>query len=194
MTEPPATLLAAYRRRDPDAVAQMAARALQIALRTATAMLGDRDQAADVAQDTAVEVLRGADRVRHAETLDAWIHTIAVRHTMRHLRKRRARVQREIPLDEVPQSDLATGGEGPTDGIERRELATALLHAMESLPTKQRMALVLRYVHDLSHQQIADAMGIGIGTAGSLLFRGLAALREVPGIDTFAFEDREDGL
>lgn len=192
MTEPPTQLLASLRRRDPAAADAMAARALRIALRTATAMIGDREQAADVAQDTAVDVLRGAHKVRSAETLDAWIHTIAVRHTMRHIRKRRARTQREIPLDELPEVLEAAGQELPIEAATRRELATALMQALELLPPKQRMAVVLRYVHDLPHQEIADVMGIGIGTAGSLIFRGVTALRGVPGVEAFADERGED--
>jgi RNA polymerase sigma factor (sigma-70 family) len=194
MTEPPTKLLAAYRRRDPEAAAELAARALRIALRTATAMLGDRDQAADVAQDTAIDVLRGANRVKDAEALDAWIHTIAVRQTMHHIRRRRTRTQREIRLDELPEADEATGAESLGDVAVRRQLTATLLEAMETLPAKQRMAVVLRYVHDLPHQQIADAMGIGVGTAGSLISRGVAALRGIPGIEAFADGDAEDGL
>ncbi len=186
MKNDPAQLLAAFRSQDPDAADRLAERALRIALGTATAMLGSREHASDVAQDTAVEVLRGAQSVRNPDTLDAWIHRIAVRQTMRLIRRNRVRAQREIPLQDLsPALEPADLGL-PHDAAERRELVEALKGAIDLLPAKQRMALVLRYVHDLSHEEIADAMGVRPGTAGSLVSRGRAALRTIQALEQFA--------
>jgi RNA polymerase sigma-70 factor (ECF subfamily) len=190
MSDDPAKLLEAYRNQEPDAADRLATRALRIALRTATAMLGNREHAGDVAQDTAVEVLRGAQRVRNPDTLDAWIHRIAVRQTMRLIRRNRSRAQREVPIQDVPDALEPAGWELPHDAAERRELAEALRGAIDLLPERQRIALVLRYVHDLSHEQIAEAMGVRPGTAGALISRGRAALRTTQALEQFAEDER----
>ena len=190
MSDDPAKVLEAYRNQEPGAADRLAARALRIALRTATAMLGNREHAGDVAQDTAMEVLLGAHRVRNPDTLDAWIHRIAVRQTMRLIRRNRSRARLEVPIQEVPEVLEPGGPELPHDAAERRELAEALRGALDLLPPKQRMALVLRYVHDLSHDQIAQAMGVRPGTAGALISRGRAGLRTIQALEQFAEGER----
>lgn len=190
MTDDPATLLAAHRDRSPAAAEELAARALRIALRTATAMVRDREHAADVAQDVAVEVLRGVHRLRNPEVLDAWIHRIAVRHTMRLITKTRGRAQREVALHDMPESQQPEAQDQPYRSAERRALTGAVADALEQLPAKQRIALVLRYVHDMTHEQIAAAMDIRPGTAGALISRGRAALREGGRLAQFGDDDR----
>ena len=152
------------------------------------AMLGSRDQAADVAQDTAIEVLRGADEVRDPAALDAWIQRIAARRTMRVIRKTRARATQEAPLDSYDEVLAFAGPELPHDIAERHEIAATIRHVIAQLPPKQQMALTLRYVQDLSYEQIAQAMSTRTGTVGALISRAHATLRSDPSI-THLVED-----
>lgn len=172
-----ASLLRDHRHGRPGATEELARRALRVSLRTVTAMLGDRDLAADVAQDAAIDVVRGAHRIRDPATLDAWIHRIAVRHAMRAVKRARHRQSVERPLDEITPV-VEAGGLGDTTHriVERRELAATVRAALTTLPPKQRMALALRYVHDMSYEQIADAMGERVSNVGVLISRGKAAL------------------
>jgi len=172
-----ARLLRDHREARPGAADELARRALRIALRTATAMLGDRDLAADIAQDTAIDVLRGAHRINDPASLDAWIHRIASRHALRAARRTRGRLVRERPLDELEPRLEADGAVRLQETVEQRELTATVRDALATLPAKQRLALVLRYVHDMSYDQIADAMGERSGTVGALISRGKAALR-----------------
>lgn len=191
MSDDPAKLLRAYLDQDARAAEQLAARALRIALRTAAAMLANRGLVDDIAQDVATQVLRGAHGIRQPDQLDAWIRRVAVRETMRVSRRTRRRAQREVPLDDLPAAfDVATSI-APDHAAQRRELTESLRGALALLPEKQRMALVLRYVHDLTHDQIADAMGIRPGTAGALISRGRAALRSMEALEQFAAEGGE---
>ncbi len=189
MNEDPATLLEAYRQDDSAARQRLAERALRIALRTSMGMLHDRELASDAAQDSAIEVLRSAKTVREPNHLDAWIHRIAVRHTMRLIRRQRSRTAHETPLADLPEVLEPRADGSPHDEVSRRELASTLNDAMGLLPAKQRMALVLRYVHDLSHEQIAEAMGIRPGTASALISRGTAALRTMDALEHLAHDD-----
>ena len=147
-------------------------------------MLGSREEAADVAQDVAVDVLKSLERLREPGAFDAWVHRIAVRRTMQAARRRRASTVAEVPLGLVAETDLprVEASDAAVLLARRRALAASLA----GLPPRQRLALALRYVHDLSEAQIAQALGCRPGTAASLLTRGRAALRRHPELAEFA--------
>jgi RNA polymerase sigma factor (sigma-70 family) len=158
----------------------LARRTLTIALRTAAAVTGSREQAGDIAQDVAVEALRGVGRLNDPERFDVWVHRITVRTTMRAIRRRRRRGSVEEPL--LEDAEPAIEPSAPEQVAER----TAMRLALADLPQRQRMALVLRYVHDLSEEDIAEALGCRPGTAASLLSRGRELLRQSAALADFA--------
>jgi RNA polymerase sigma factor (sigma-70 family) len=164
--------------RGTDAVARAA---LTLALRTAAAVLGSREAASDVAQDVAVEVIARVKTLRDPAAFEAWVHRITVRRTMHAIRARDRR--REEPLDErdLPCMPDPAGAR-----------AEPLVDALRELPERQRVALALRYVHDLSDREIAAALGCREGTVASLLSRGRAALRRNPSIRALA-PNRSEG-
>ena len=138
---------------------RLVARALTIGRRTALGVLGDREAAADVAQEVALIALRKAGDVRD---LDPWLHKVAVRRALKEARRNRDRRDAEArahipPPPEDPLSDA--------------------LSLLDGLPPRQRAALTLRYVHDLPDAVIAKALGCRTGTVRSLLSRGREALR-----------------
>jgi RNA polymerase sigma factor (sigma-70 family) len=150
---------------------QFARYVTRLALRTAAATLGGRDGADDVAQEVAITALQNLRRLRDPERLDAWVHRIAVRRTLDAL----ARAQRSELLAEPPHGTVNLS-ESPESVASR----LALRDALSALPPRQRIALALRYVHDLTDAEIADALGCRRGTANSLLSRGRALLRRDP--------------
>jgi RNA polymerase sigma-70 factor (ECF subfamily) len=154
-----------------------ARRAMTIALRTAAAIMGSREEAADVAQDVTVDVLRSLDRLRDPDAFDAWVHRITVRRALKALKRRRV----ELPF--------AFAEDVPADSPDRDHVLAArgaLAGALKTLPPRQRVALALRYVHDLDDDQIADALGCRRGTVHALLSRARASLREAPGLQELA--------
>jgi RNA polymerase sigma factor (sigma-70 family) len=163
--------VALHRAGDQAATEVLAGRALTLALRTAAAVLRSREEAADVAQDVAVEAIRKVGSLRDPAVFDAWVHRITVRETMRVMRKRSTRRSREEPLDQREHIQP----EAPSD-----PRGAVLESALSSLPQRQQIALALRYVHDLSDDEIAAALGCRPGTAASLLSRGREVLRHHP--------------
>jgi RNA polymerase sigma-70 factor (ECF subfamily) len=147
---------------DPAAVA---ARALTVARRTALGVLGDREAAADVAQEVAITAVRKAACLRDPAALDAWLHRVAVRAAIREVKRSRSRRDAELAHHEVRASGTTT------DDLD--ELLALLAH----LPARQRAALTLRYAHDLPDDAIAQALGCRPGTVRALLSRGREALR-----------------
>ena len=191
MIQNPHRLLQDLRAGSPAARETLAVEAMRIGLRTASAMLGNRDLAGDVAQETAIDVLRGAERLRSPEALETWIHRIAVRKTMREVRRTRAQLLREVSLGQLPEVyEPVAEGELPHDTAEREALRRAVRSAIQLVPERQRMALVLRYVHDLSQEQIAAALGVRLGTAGALLSRGRELLRTSRTLDEYSSAPR----
>lgn len=172
---PTAAELRRFRDGDPAAAEVLARRACRLALRTAAAILQGREEAADVAQDVAVEVLRSLGKLREPEAFDAWVHRITVRHVLRSLRRRQSARKAETPLALLSEADHpASEGSDRDTVLAARQ---ALFFALTGLPPKQRIALALRYVHDLPDVEIAAALGCRTGTVHALLSRGRAALR-----------------
>ena len=141
-----------------------------IAQRTALGVLGDPHVAEDVAQDVAVRALERIGTLRDPSRLDAWLHRIAVRAALSEARRAQIRraAERARPRGEEAAPSAASEVEA------RLGPALALL---VGLPARQRAALTLRYVHDLSDDEIGAALGCREATVRSLLMRGRAALR-----------------
>jgi RNA polymerase sigma factor (sigma-70 family) len=141
----------------------VAARALQVARRTALGILGDAEAAADIAQDVAITAVRRARSLRDPAALDAWLHRIAVRAALREARRSgRRREAERAGHDPPPAPDEDLAGS---------------LALLDGLPARQRAALTLRYVHDLPDAAIANALRCRPGTVRSLLSRGRDAVR-----------------
>jgi RNA polymerase sigma factor (sigma-70 family) len=170
---------AVRRHRDgrPGATEELARSATRLALRTAAALVESREEAADIAQEVAIDVLGSLDKLRDPEAFDAWVHRITVRQALRRLKKRRRDRATETPLALLGESDQPPASEG----VDRDTVLAArgaLASAFGELPPKQRLALALRYVHDLSDAEIAAALDCRTGTVHALLSRGRAALRQ----------------
>lgn len=170
-------LVRRFLRGDQAAADALARRALRSAMRTCSAITRDRDEAADIAQDVAVEVLRNLSKLRDPSAFDAWVHRITVRHALRAAGASRLRRRAETSLGLVSAEPVAPAGPDRELAIAFRQPLTA---ALAALPARQRLALALRYVHDLSDAEIADALGCRQGTVHALLSRGRSALRRDP--------------
>ena len=109
---------------------RLVARALTIGRRTALGVLGDREAAADIAQDVALTALEQAKRLRDPEALDAWLHRVAVRRALREAKRSRSRRDAEQRAHRVPAVDVLD----------------PVLDLLDGLPARQRAALTLRYV------------------------------------------------
>ena len=123
----------------------------------------------DCFQETVIAALRAYPRLRHRENLRGWLLTIAHRKALDH---HRARARHAVPVPELDpaaavQGDHAVGG--PDE---------ALWQAVHELPPKQRGAVLLRFVGDLSHREIATALGSSEEAARRALADGLANLRK----------------
>jgi RNA polymerase sigma factor (sigma-70 family) len=167
----------------------LAGRASRLALKTAGAVLCDREDAGDVAQEVVVEALRSLRALRDPAAFDAWVHKITVRVASRALAKQARDCRARVSLDAAPPDWDCRAEE-----VDRDYLLSAragLVVALARLPVRQRLALTLRYVHDLSDDEIAAALGCRIGTVRALLSRGRDALRADPSLGFFELAAQE---
>ncbi len=152
------------------ALAELYARQAPKARHLACLLTGDRALSEDLVQDCFVKL---AGRLRPVEDPEAYLRRMVVNASHSHHRK--LRVRRDKGRDEA----LTLGADTDTssDGAEARADRDRLLTALDSLPPRQRSAVVLRHWLDLSEQQCAEELGCSVGTVKSLASRGRAALR-----------------
>jgi RNA polymerase sigma-70 factor (ECF subfamily) len=164
-------LLARIGRRDPGAVRAMVARKLPRLLALASRMLGDRIEAEDVAQETFLRIWREAPNWRfRGAPFDSWLYRVALNLCHDRLRQRREKTVAVPPdrMDPAPPPDAV---------LEERADQQRVSAALQSLPERQREAIVLQYYQDLSNIEAADVMGISVEALESLLSRARRNLR-----------------
>ncbi len=126
---------------------------------------GDADVGREAAAEACTRALERWTRVREMSSPEAWAHTVGVNLIRR--RWRRAAMERRL-----------ANGPGPAASAPM-SLAPELWLAVRSLPLRQRQAVALRYVLDLTQEQVADAMGVAPGTAAATLSTARRQLRTV---------------
>ena len=123
-------------------------------------------EAEDALQETLISALRAYPRLRAGSNVRAWLLTIARNKAMD---SHRARVRRPVLVGEP--LDTPSGEEMPEQDDE-------LWDAVRELPAKQRAAVTLRFVGDLSHAEIATVLDCSEAAARRSLHEGLTKLRE----------------
>lgn len=142
--------------------------------RTALAITGDPDAAADLLQDTFLRLHRFASHIDTARPLEPWLYRITANLAYTWVK----RGQRWLrPLEDV--AEWLAGGKkaaSPRYG-EPDDTWGHVQQAVLSLPISHRIVVVLYYVNDLSLQEIAEALEIPVGTVKSRLYYGRQALK-----------------
>ncbi len=142
-------------------------------------LLGDAEEARDVAQEVFLQVYRQLGRFEGRSALKTWIYRIAVNqcHNRRRFWHRRRR-DREEGLEAVSvEVAAARGGSSPYEEVRRRERARRVQAALLELSFEHRSVLVLREVEGLTCDEVADALRIPAGTVKSRLSRAREAMR-----------------
>ncbi|GAA0677020.1 SigE family RNA polymerase sigma factor [Kitasatospora atroaurantiaca] len=138
-------------------------------LRLAALLLDDLSSCEDVVQEAFIRVHAARRRVREPEKTLAYLRQTVVNLSRSTLRRRILGL-RLLPK---PMPDMASAEEGAYDALERDQLKAAL----RGLQRRQREVLVLRYYADMTEAQVADTLGISLGSVKAYGSRGLAALR-----------------
>jgi RNA polymerase sigma-70 factor (ECF subfamily) len=175
-------LVESCRRGDAHAFARLVALHEGMVLGLATRLLGDPEEARDLAQEVFLQVYRTLGRFEGRSSLRTWIYRIVVnqaRNRQRWWRRRRRAdlVSLDDHLKHCGEIE-ATSEVLPDRLLASKETAVRIWAAMERLPFDQRTALVLREIDGLRYEEIAYSLDVAVGTVKSRLTRARQALRE----------------
>jgi RNA polymerase sigma-70 factor (ECF subfamily) len=140
-------------------------------------LMGNREDALDVAQDALLRFFTTLDRFRVDEPVRPWLYSI-VRNRCRDL-MRRGRVRKSEPLEAEPdrwRPELVDAQADPYRDAARSELRQRVWQALGAISPEHREILVLRDYQDLSYEEIADVLRVPRGTVMSRLHRARKAL------------------
>ncbi|MFG3493056.1 SigE family RNA polymerase sigma factor [Streptomyces sp. NPDC047972] len=139
----------------------------------AALLLDDTASCEDVVQEAFIRVHSARKRVREPEKTLAYLRQTVVNLSRSALRRRIL----GLKLLSKPMPDMASAEEGAYDQLEREDL----IKAMRGLQRRQREVLALRYFSDMTEAQVAEALGISLGSVKAYGSRGIASLRVAMG-------------
>jgi len=158
---------------DPEAFRVLVAETHATVFRLAAALVSDRDEAADVTQETYVRAWGRIEELRDGAAALGWLCRIA--RNVAHDRRGSWWSRIRAPLDAIA-GEAAPREAGPDASFAATERAEAVRAALAKLPEKHRVVLALREFEGLSYEEIAEATGVPRGTVESRLHRARAAL------------------
>ncbi|MGQ9571686.1 MAG: sigma-70 family RNA polymerase sigma factor [Dehalococcoidia bacterium] len=141
-------------------------------------MLGSAS-AEDAAQETFITAYRRLSAFRGG-SFRAWLLRIAANTCCDELRRRRSRPAASLEATLEAGSSAASSSPliGPEEEALRRELGLHLQRGLATLPPEQRLAIILRDIHGLSYEELAEALACSLGTVKSRIARARAKMRE----------------
>jgi RNA polymerase sigma-70 factor (ECF subfamily) len=143
-------------------------------------VIGQEEDARDVAQETFLRAFRALPGFKGQAKFSSWIYRIALNLCRDWIRRKRRTPVSPLP-DDVDISELAAE-QGPSESVEdlvaRRELSAVVEEAMTLLPEEQRTAVILKEYHGMTFQEIADLQGCPLSTVKTRLYQGLSVLRK----------------
>lgn len=169
---PDDALLVLYANGDGAAARSLTLRLTPRAFAQAFRMLGDRAEAEDVAQEAMIRLFKQAPDWRQGEAkVTTWLYRVVANLCTDRLRKTRG-----VALDAVPEPE--DDAKSAAQQMQDQARNDALQAALNSLPERQRLAVVLRHIEGLGNPEIAEIMEISVEAVESLTSRGKRALAQ----------------
>ncbi|PHX90855.1 MAG: hypothetical protein CK534_02235 [Nitrospirae bacterium] len=157
---------------------------VDLVYRYAHRLCGETEAAKDLVQETFLNAYRGLKNFRGDARISTWLYTIASRTCMKMRRKRKGEPEHELSLDEfVPTSEgefrlqIPTEGLSPEEALENKELRRALDQAINKLPKKYRMVLILCDMEEVSAKEVGTIMSLNERAVKSRLHRARLFVR-----------------
>ena len=137
-------------------------------------MVGDRDRAADITQDTFIKAYRHIDSLTDVSSTRSWIYRIATNTAIDDMRRRKHMARMDDDEHHAERPDTAPGPEAQVMGV---VLDERIQRAMLLLRPNHRQCLILSDVEDMSAHQIGEVMGLSYGAVRTLLCRARGEMR-----------------
>jgi RNA polymerase sigma-70 factor (ECF subfamily) len=145
-------------------------------------MLHNVQEAEDVVQETFLRVYTNLNRYDETQKFSTWIYRIGTNLCIDRLRKRKASYSLDAEVNDSEGSDwysmLASNDRTPEGELLLSETQEQVRRAIDSLPEKYKSAVILRYLHDMSLQEISEVLDMPVTTVKTRVHRGREYLRE----------------
>lgn len=145
-------------------------------------MLSNRQEAEDVVQDTFLRVYKNLDRFDESLKFSTWIYRIATNLCIDRLRKRKPTYSLDAESQDYEGLDgysmIPSDNKTPESELILSDTQRIIHQAMESLPPKYKSVMMLRYIQDLSLQEVGDILGMPVTTIKTRVHRGREFLRK----------------
>jgi RNA polymerase sigma-70 factor (ECF subfamily) len=164
-------LMLAAGRGDLAAFQELVLRHQRSAWSAAYRFLGDAGEAEDAAQETFLKILDAAPRYTPSATFRTYLYRVVSRVCLDRVRRKRPLVTDDLPA-------VVDGSPTPAEALAASERDARVRAALDRLPPKQRLVLVLRHYEGQSYREIAAAMGLTEKAVEHLLARAVAALEQ----------------
>jgi len=175
-------LIERAKRGDSHAFRELVERHQRRALMLAMALVRDEQDAREVVQEAFLRVHRGLDSFQGTSSFFTWLYRIVTNLSI-DLMRRPARRETDVEayLEHVDENDIPflsrIDGADPFDAVRRQEIARRIERGLCELPPYHRGVIVMREVHGMSYEEMADAMGVSKGTIMSRLFHARQKLQ-----------------
>jgi len=136
-------------------------------------MSGNQEEAEDITQDVFIKIFHGVAKFRGEAKLSSWIYRIAVNTCLKRARRKKLEswISLEFLFQEQGQLEPVSPEVSPDQQIETAEKEQIVQEAIQSLPERQKTALILHRYENLSYEEIASVMEISLSAVESLLHR-----------------------
>ncbi len=150
-------------------------------------VLRDRDAVEDVVQETFTKAFYRIHGFKGGSSLYTWLYRVAVNGAKDYIKSRKRRPASSF--DELPGRASLPAGERPmVEGLERREMRLEVRRAIDRLPEGFRTVLALREIEGMAYNEIAEVLGLSLGTVESRLFRARRRLRDLLAAERHKYE------
>jgi RNA polymerase sigma-70 factor, ECF subfamily len=147
---------------------------------TVAKMLGNPSEAEDIAQQVFLRVWKSAGRYEPQAKFTTWLFTITRNLVFNEVRRRQRKPTVSVQEREETTHRVVEDvqGSSPDEDLLRSEMEAAIDRAIEALPEKQRLAVVLRRYEEMPYEEIGVVLSMSVPAVKSLLFRARAQLKE----------------
>lgn len=160
---------------DADAFEQLVNTYRDQVFRLALRMCGNETDADEAAQDAFLSAWKGLPNFRGDSQFSTWLYQLTTHAAIDLLRRQKRRGE----TDDITEISVADPAPGPQQQAERTETCQAVRAAVLALPAEQRQVVVLRYMEELSYEEIAAALKLPPGTVKSRLNRAKSQLKDI---------------
>ncbi len=142
-------------------------------------LVGNREDALDVVQEAFIHVMRGVEAFRRQSSFRTWLYRIVTHAALDYRRYRSLRAAESLDSDIAPEQAGAAPQRTPQEEAADRDLSFAIDRALANVSEKNRAALVLFAIEGQTYQEVAEVLGISVGTVMSRIFNARQRLREL---------------